>query len=141
MNRLLAVFLMALLLGCTSSSTTPEQKITDPTKSTAETKTPPVNQDSPKDAIAHQIALIKDGKADELLVCFTERLRDQITPEAVKEAQEQLADMTLEDLVDQIEEGEDEGVKTAVIKMKNGRKLTTLLMIDGQWQADTIWFR
>ena len=36
---------------------------------------------------------------------------------------------------------EADGKKTAKIKMKNGRTLTTLIETDGQWLADTIWFK
>ena len=32
-------------------------------------------------------------------------------------------------------------MKTAKITMKNGRTLTTLILTDGKWLADTIWFK
>ena len=48
---------------------------------------------------------------------------------------------TLDDLVGAVEMGEDEGKQTARIKMKNGRTLTTLILTDGKWLADTVWFK
>ena len=33
------------------------------------------------------------------------------------------------------------GQLTAKIKMKNGRTLTTFVLVDGEWQADTLWFK
>jgi len=37
--------------------------------------------------------------------------------------------------------GEADGKKTAKVKMKNGRTLSTLVETDGKWLADTIWFK
>ena len=36
---------------------------------------------------------------------------------------------------------EADGVKRAKVTMKNGRTLTTLVLTDGKWLADTIWFK
>jgi hypothetical protein len=47
--------------------------------------------------------------------------------------------MPLDDLVHAIR-GEFEA-KTAKITMKNGRTLTTLILTDGKWLSDTIWFK
>ena len=49
--------------------------------------------------------------------------------------------MTIDDLFASMQEGEWEGKKTAKVKMKNGRTLTTLILTDGKWLADTVWFR
>jgi hypothetical protein len=57
----------------------------------------------------------------------------------VKAAQKQLASMTLDDLVASVAPGS--GKDSLKIKMKNGRTLTTLVKVDGQWLADTIWFK
>lgn len=51
------------------------------------------------------------------------------------------ASVTLEDLVAKVEKSEFEGRPTAEITMKNGRTLTTLVLLGGRWLADTLWFR
>lgn len=96
---------------------------------------------SPKDSISYQFDLLKQGDAERLKECFTSRIRDRITSEAVEKGKAQASNYTLEDLVDSVEMGEAEGQKTAKIMMKNGRTLTTLIETDGKWLADTVWFR
>ena len=54
-------------------------------------------------------------------------------------AQQTATHMPLDDLVHAIR-GEFEA-KTAKITMKNGRTLTTLILTDGKWLSDTIWFK
>ncbi len=49
--------------------------------------------------------------------------------------------MSIDDLVNAIQMGEFEGQRTAKIAMKNGRTLTTLILTDGKWLSDTIWFK
>lgn len=95
---------------------------------------------SPKDSIAYQFELLKAGDAAKLKECFTERQRDRITPEAVEKGKAEASKYTLDDLVNSVEDGEYEGKKTAKIKMKNGRSLTTLIQTEGKWLADTVWF-
>jgi hypothetical protein len=68
---------------------------------------------SPKDSIAYQFELVKEGNVDKLKECFTERLRDRITTEAVEKGKSQASNYTLDDLVASIEPGEAEGQKTA----------------------------
>ncbi len=96
---------------------------------------------SPKDSIAYQFELVKEGDVDKLKECFTERLRDRITSDTVEKGKAQASNYTLDDLVASVEMGEAEGQKTAKIMMKNGRTLTTLIQTDGKWLADTVWFR
>jgi len=96
---------------------------------------------SPKDAIAYQFELLKAGDTDKLKECFTERLRERITPEAVEKGKAQAGSYTLDDLVGSVEMGQAEGQQTAKIMMKNGRTLTTLVQTDGKWLADTVWFK
>lgn len=96
---------------------------------------------SPKDSIAYQFELLKAGNTDQLRECFTERLRERITPDAVEKGKAQASSYTLEDLVASVEMGQGEGQQTAKIMMKNGRTLTTLVQTDGKWLADTIWFK
>lgn len=123
--------LLLVVLGCgkLGSSTSDSKSSADALKS------------SPKDSIAYQFELLKQGDVDGLKRCFTERLRDRITAEAVEKGKSEAGNYTLDDLVASVEMGEDEGNKTAKIKMKNGRTLTTLIETDGEWLADTIWFR
>lgn len=94
----------------------------------------------PKGSIAYQFELLKAGDADKLRSCFTERLRDRITKERVDKARGQVGQMTIDDLFASMESGEYEGKKTAKVKMKNGRTLTTLVQTDGKWLSDTVWF-
>ncbi len=95
----------------------------------------------PKKSIEHQLKLLKDGDADKLKACFTKRQQDKVTKEAVAAAQKQVEKMTLDDLVKDVVLSEAGGVKEAKIKMKSGRTLTTLILTDGKWLADTIWFK
>jgi hypothetical protein len=94
----------------------------------------------PKGSIAYQLDLLKAGDVDKLKNCFTERLRERITRERVDKAKEKIGQITLDDLVASMEMGEYGGKKTASIKMKNGRSLTTLILTDGKWLSDTVWF-
>lgn len=96
---------------------------------------------TPKEAIAHQLDRLKAGDVDGVKAMMTERQRDKITPELVEAGKAEAGKYTIDDLVDSVEDGEFEGKKTAKIKMKNGRTLTTLVMTDGVWLADTIWFK
>ena len=95
----------------------------------------------PKSSIAYQFDLVKAGDADKLKNCFTARVRDGVTKEVVDKAKGEAAAYTLDDLYASAEMGEADGKKTAKVKMKNGRTLTTLIETDGQWLADTIWLK
>jgi predicted lipid-binding transport protein (Tim44 family) len=95
----------------------------------------------PKSSLAHQFELVKAGDLEKLKACLTPRVRDGLTQEIVDKAKTDAAKYTIEDLYDSAEMGEADGKKTAKIKMKNGRTLTTLVETDGQWLADTIWFK
>jgi hypothetical protein len=107
--------------------------------SAADEKDNPLSE--PKKSIEHQLKLIKDGDADKLKACFTARQQPNITKEAVAAAQKQVGKVTIDDLVKTVTTAERGGVKTAKITMKNGRTLTTLILTDGKWLADTIWFK
>jgi hypothetical protein len=95
----------------------------------------------PKKSIEYQLKLLKDGDAEKLKECFTKRQQDKVTKEAVTAAQKQVAKMTIDDLVKDVTMSEFNGMKTAKITMKNGRTLTTLILTDGKWLSDTIWFK
>jgi hypothetical protein len=91
-----------------------------------------------KTVIAAQMELIKKGDVAALKAGFTKRLQDHITEEAVKAAQAQASKYTLDDLVasaTMVAKGQ------LKVKMKNGRTLTTLVLDNGTWLADTIWFK
>ena len=95
----------------------------------------------PKKSIEYQLKLLKEGNAEKLKECFTKRQQDKVTKEAVTAAQKQVAKMTIDDLVKDVTMSEFNGMKTAKITMKNGRTLTTLILTDGKWLSDTIWFK
>jgi hypothetical protein len=95
----------------------------------------------PKSSLAYQFELVKAGEVDKLKACLTPRVRDSVTKEVMDKAKVEAAKYTLDDLYASAEMGEADGKKTAKIKMKNGRTLTTLIETDGQWLADTIWFK
>jgi hypothetical protein len=95
----------------------------------------------PKSSIAYQFDLLKAGDVETLKTCLTPRVRDGVTKEVVDKAKTDAAKYTIDDLYASAEMGEAEGKKTAKVKMKNGRTLTTLIETDGKWLADTIWFK
>lgn len=95
----------------------------------------------PKSSIAYQFDLVKAGDADKLKNCFTARVRDGVTKEVVDKAKGEASKYTMDDLYASAEMGEADGKKTAKVKMKSGRTLTTLIETNGQWLADTIWFK
>lgn len=94
-----------------------------------------------KAEIGKQFELLKKGDTAALKARFTDRQKERVTSDKVKKAQQEIKKYTLDDLVESAIEGEYEGKKTIKIKMKNGRTLTTLVEENGQWHADTIWFR
>jgi hypothetical protein len=124
----LSVALLAagsLLLACSGSST----------------NTGSGSLKDPKSSLAYQFELVKAGDVDKLKACLTPRVRDGLTQEVMDKAKVEAAKYTLDDLYASAEMGETDGKKTAKVKMKNGRTLTTLIETDGQWLADTIWFK
>ncbi|MDA7918778.1 hypothetical protein N9B20_03850 [Mariniblastus sp.] len=96
---------------------------------------------SPKDSLSYQMKLLSTGDVEKLKACFTERLRSSITTESVAKGKQELSSYTFDDLFASEERGEYEGTQTCNVKMKNGRTLTTFVLQDGQWLADTVWFQ
>lgn len=94
-----------------------------------------------KAEIGRQYELLKKGDVTALRARFTDRQKERVTADKVKKAQKEIKSYTLDDLVESVTEGEYKGQMTIKIKMKNGRTLTTLVEENGQWYADTIWFR
>lgn len=84
---------------------------------------------------------MKSGDYEKLKNCFTDRVRDRVTKEDVEKAKSDASKYTLDELYASAETGETDGKKTAKIKMKNGRTLTTLIETDGKWLSDTIWYK
>ena len=127
-----AIFTLGSLLAACSSSTT---------NSGTATGTGGGSLKDPKSSLAYQFELVKAGDVDKLKACMTPRVRDGVTKEVVDKGKTEAANYTMDDLYASAEMGEADGKKTAKIKMKNGRTLTTLVETDGQWLADTIWFK
>jgi len=96
---------------------------------------------SPKDSLSYQMKLLSTGDVEKLKTCFTERLRSSITTESVAKGKQELSSYTFDNLFASEERGEYEGSQTCNVKMKNGRTLTTFVLQDGQWLADTVWFQ
>jgi len=130
-KNLLAILLVlaTLATGCQSSGG----------NKTAETSDNALKD--PKTSISYQLDALKAGDFDKLKSCFTDRIRDRVVKEDVEKAKETASKMTLDDLYASAEMGEYEGKKTAKIKMKNGRTLTTLVETNGKWLSDTIWYK
>ena len=95
----------------------------------------------PQSSIDYQFDLLKEGETEKLKICLTERVRGNVTQDIVEKGKAEASKYTLEELYASAEMGEMNGKKTAKIKMKNGRTLTTLVETDGKWLADTIWFK
>lgn len=102
---------------------------------------PNASASDPKSAIAAQLEAVKAGDVEKVKAGMTARVRDRFTAADVQEAKGEAGKMTIDELYDSVEMGEDGGKKTAEVKMKNGRTLTTLIEEDGKWLADTVWFK
>lgn len=94
-----------------------------------------------REIITLQLQYIQNLNAEALKPYFTERVRNQITTELLKQAKQQVASASPESLVHSIELSKSDGNFQAKVKMKNGRTLTTLIPVRGKWEADTIWFK
>jgi hypothetical protein len=91
--------------------------------------------------IKFQIELMKKGDVEKLKFRFTERQRKKITKKMIEKAVKEVGNYSIDELVHKVEPGKYKGQLTAKIKMKNGRTLTTFVLVDGEWQADTLWFK
>jgi len=96
---------------------------------------------TPKESLSHQLSLLKAGDYEKMKACLTVRQQKNITEEKFRKASKEASKMTMEELYDKEIMGEFGGNKTCKIKMKNGRSLTTLVLVDGKWLADTLWFK
>ena len=91
--------------------------------------------------IGFQIKLMKKGDVEKLKYRFTERQRNKITKKMIEKAVKEVGNYSIDELVHKVEPGKYKGQLTAKIKMKNGRTLTTFVLVDGEWQTDTLWFK
>jgi hypothetical protein len=139
MKRLFAVLAacmaIALLSSCSSGGDSSAGGAPTAGTSTAGTAS------DPKAAVTAQLDALKAGDVEKVKAGMTARVRDRFTAEDVEKAKGEAGQMTIDDLYDSVEMGEDDGKKTAKVKMKNGRTLTTLIEENGQWLADTVWFK
>ncbi len=101
----------------------------------------PANKKTFQQEISFQIELMKKGDVEKLKVRFTERQRNKITKKMIEKAVKEVGNHSIDELVHKVEPGKYKGQLTAKIKMKNGRSLTTFVLVDGEWQADTLWFK
>ena len=126
----------------TAANTSANANANASARTTTNTSTAPTGSlADPKSSIAYQFELVKAGDLEKLKACLTPRLRDGLTQEALDKAKANASAYTIDDLYDSAEMGESDGKKTAKVKMKNGRTLTTLIETDGKWLADTVWFK
>jgi hypothetical protein len=130
--------------GATPGTTPPGPK-TDSTKTDAKPSSDPLAEartealTTPKGSIVHQYNMLNLGQVELLKKCFTPRVRDKITPEAVKQGKEAIKEYGLNELVAEVLVDEEKGM--CKIKMSNGRTLTWLVKTSGQWLSDNIWFK
>ena len=94
---------------------------------------------TPRGSIVHQWGVLGTGDVDEMKKCFTDRVKDLITPEAMKKGQQATKETTLPDLIGEIIVDDEKG--QCKIMMKNGRTLTWLHRKNGLWLSDNIWFK
>ena len=95
----------------------------------------------PKTSVEYQLELVKAGNVEKLKNCVMPQVREKVTKEGVDKAKTNAATYTIEDLYDSAEMGEENGKKTAKVKMKNGRTLTMLVETDGKWLSNSVWFK
>ena len=147
LNVGLCIVLAMLLTACNKESDDKPTRDNDTVDRTEENKEEPEKQEpgnplgTPKGALLYQLGILKSGDVEKLKACFTERQKDRITAEAIAEGQEEISKFTIDDLYASEERGEYGGHETCKVNMKNGRSLTTLVLTDGKWLADTVWFR
>ena len=91
--------------------------------------------------MARQLELIRQGDAASMKQFFTPRLHDRITPELLEKAKQGIEKVTPEQLVHELVITQTATGPVAKIRMKSGRTLTTLIVVNRKWVADTIWFQ
>ena len=94
-----------------------------------------------RESITLQLQYIRNLDVESMKPYFTERIRKLITTDLLKQAKQQAASAKPEELVHSIQIEDSGDQIQAKIKMKNGRTLTTLIPVNGKWEADTVWFK
>ncbi|MCH9656501.1 MAG: hypothetical protein K0U86_03420 [Planctomycetes bacterium] len=94
-----------------------------------------------REIIKLQLQYIQNLDVKSMKPYFTERVRNLITSDLLKSARKQAETASPEELVHSIQLEDSGDQIQAKIKMKNGRTLTTLILVKGKWEADTIWFK
>ncbi|MFK7779028.1 MAG: hypothetical protein QM501_13065 [Gimesia sp.] len=94
-----------------------------------------------REIISLQLQYIQNLDVKSMQPYFTKRLRARITTDSLEKAKQLATTATAEELVHSIQIEESGDQIQAKIKMKNGRTLTTLIPVNGKWEADTIWFK
>jgi hypothetical protein len=138
---LVLILIAGLLIISGCSRTAPKTTVATTPSGDKSTAGDEALKKSPKDSIAYQFGLLKEGNASQLRDCFTDRIKERITEDAVEKGKLQAAEYSMDDLVASVEMGEAGGQQTAKIMMKNGRTLTTLVQVENKWLADTVWFK
>lgn len=95
----------------------------------------------PKSSIEYQLELVKAGDFEKLKSCVMPAVRDKVTKEGIDKAKANAGSYTIEDLYESAEMGEEDGKKTAKVKMKNGRTLTMLVEDGGKWLSNSVWYK
>ena len=95
----------------------------------------------PKTSVEYQLELVKAGDFEKLKSCVMPNVRDKVTKEGIEKAKTNAANYTIEDVYDSAEMGEEDGKKTAKVKMKNGRTLTMLVEENGKWLSNSVWYK
>jgi hypothetical protein len=143
--KILAIILLSIfLLACGNStvsnnSTTANVNKTPTDPATVIDRANPLG--NPKSSIAYQFELVKAGDQAKLMECFTEKAQKKLTPPIVESAKANAAKITFDDIVAKIEEEENSNGKFAHIRMKDNRPLVILVLKDGKWLSDQVWFR
>ncbi|MCU0663681.1 MAG: hypothetical protein MUC50_15300 [Myxococcota bacterium] len=92
--------------------------------------------------IFHQIELLRTGNVEELKKWFTPRLQAELTPQTLRDAVAAAQKMpTKEELAQTVEVRDVDGKRVAEVNMDGGRTLTTMILTDGKWLSDTLWFK
>lgn len=98
-------------------------------------------QSTPRTALALQLALVQEGDAVGLRLTCVETIRSAVTAEAVARARDAHAGRTLDELVGTIETPAEEAHPPHRLVLRpDGAPLTRLLLVGGEWLAETPWF-
>jgi hypothetical protein len=143
---MLALSVGLLFAACSGDKTEPTAAAaTDQPTPMSAARFPTTDELDPTNAqavIFHQIELLRAGNVDELKLWFTARLAAELTPDVLTAAVAEAKNMPTKEQMAQTVEVRDEGGKrVAVVTMEGGRTLTTMVLTDGRYLSDTLWFK